>query len=292
LGKENLSHNRSSVRISLLVGFVFATCTQSVHAWGPQGHEIVGRIAELNLTPQAMQAVNELLNGTNATVTIRISDDSVANWPDHIRRDRPESAPWHYVDIPFAAVGFDRERDCLNHTGCVVEAIEHFQRVLANKDASSEKRVEALKFLVHFVGDIHQPLHCAERNGDKGGNLCLVRWPGNPNPVRLHGVWDGNLVAKNLDDRKLDALAYADYLDRTFAVPNAESWSTGKPPDWAWESHHTAITVVYDTIPTNGPPELLSVEYIRRGEGLVDIQLAKAGLRLAKLLNQTLGQQN
>ncbi|HUK82489.1 MAG TPA: S1/P1 nuclease [Verrucomicrobiae bacterium] len=287
-----MNRHRCSTRFSLLICVVLCVNALSARAWGPQGHEIVGRIAELHLTPQTLQAVNELLNGTNTAVTIHISEDGVANWADHVRRDRPESGPWHYVDIPFAALGFDRARDCLNHTGCVVEAIEHFQRVLKNPDASAEKRVEALRYLVHFVGDIHQPLHCAERKGDKGGNLCLVLWPGISKPVKLHVVWDVYLIEKSLSDRKLDTLAYADYLNQALAIPNAESWSTGKPPDWAWESHHAAVTVVYDTIPAEGQPELLSAEYILRGQGLVDFQLSKAGLRLAALLNHTLGPQN
>ena len=286
-----MNRNQSSIRASLLTAFAVVACAFAAHAWGPQGHEIVGRIAELHLTPQTLLAVSALLNGTNTVVTIHISDAGVANWADYVRHERPESAPWHYVDIPFSALAFDRQRDCLSHTGCVVEAIEHFQRVLKNPDASAETRVEALKFLVHFVGDIHQPLHCAERNGDKGGNLCLVMWPGTAKPVRLHVVWDDNLIEKSLADRKLDTLAYADYLNETLATPKADLWSGGKAPDWAWESHYAAVTEVYDTVPAEGPPQLLSAQYILRGQGLVDIQLSKAGLRLAKLLNQTLSQQ-
>ena len=272
----------------LLTIFALITTALSGQAWGPQGHEIVDRIAELHLTPRTLQAVNQLLNGTNAPVTIHISDDDVANWPDHVRSRRPETAPWHFVDIPFRAERFDPARDCTEHKGCVVEAIRDNERLLVDREATDKERVEALKFLVHFVGDIHQPLHCAERNGDKGGNLCQVKWPDAPKPTKLHVVWDVNLVDKNLHDRALDKLAYADYLNRTLAGPNAKAWSGGTPADWAWESHQHAVTEVYYTVPANGLPELLSADYIRKGQALVDIQLTKAGLRLAELLNQAL----
>ena len=133
------------------------------HAWGGEGHQLVALIAEDMLTPQARKAVAELLDGAN------ISDAEVASWADEIRRERRETAPWHYVNISHDATSFDRERDGREGDN-VIEAIDRQAKVLADKTQPREKRVEALKWIVHLVGDVHQPLHCADRNGDKGGN--------------------------------------------------------------------------------------------------------------------------
>lgn len=255
----------------------------SVFAWGTEGHEIVGRIAELRLSSNATKAVSLLLNNSNQLTAVHLSD--VANWADHVRRERSETAPWHFVDIPFAAEAYDADRDCVSHEGCVVEAVTHFAEVISQNQTSMIARVEALKFLVHFVGDLHQPLHCAERDGDKGGNLCMVRWPGESKPVKLHVIWDVNLPRESLQTQHLQPLPYADKLNARITPEQAASWSTGTPADWAWESHQLAVTKVYPEIPESGPAHRLSDQYIKSGQVVVDEQLAKAGVRLARLLN-------
>ena len=166
---------------TLAVAFVLISCwlgSATVQAWGPEGHRIIGRIAEAHLTPQAQAGVKDLLNPLNSTSQLsRLSDDQISCWADWIRHNWTNSVPWHFVDIPYNAAQYDPIRDCANHNGCVVEAIHTFSKVLADKHAKREQRLEALKFVVHFVGDIHQPLHCAERNGDKGGNFRMVTFP-------------------------------------------------------------------------------------------------------------------
>src|SRR5690349_12908753 len=140
----------------------------SALAWGPDGHKIVADIAESRLTPQAKAAIADLLGGTDDT-----SLASIANWADSIRRDREETAPWHYVDIPYEMSGFDPQRDGKDGNN-VIAKLQEFANVLNDRKASREQRAEALKFIVHFMGDLHQPMHCVERNGDKGGNFRLV----------------------------------------------------------------------------------------------------------------------
>jgi hypothetical protein len=269
-------------RFSVIVAILIASAVP-VFAWGPDGHVIVGRIAELHLTTNAAHAVSELLGPTG-----HISDNAVANWPDFIRKDRPESAPWHFVDIPFAAEKYDADRDCSNHHGCVVQAITDFQQVLADKQNSVEARVAALKFLVHFVGDIHQPLHCGERNGDQGGNKYFVYWPGDQKPQRLHVIWDVYLPRRNLSDAGLTALSYADKLNTRITPPRRLLWSKGTSADWAWESHQIAVAKVYASLPAEGLPHHLSPDYIKSSQRIVDDQLMKGGLRLALLLNEAL----
>ncbi len=255
-------------------------------AWGPAGHEIVGYIAEQHLTPATAHLIHDLLNTGNTNAEIHIADSGIANWPDFIRRDRPETAPWHYVDIPFDADKYEPERDCQQHGGCVVEAIERFRHVLGDRQTNATVRIEALKFLVHFVGDVHQPLHCAERHGDHGGNLVLVNWPGNPVALKLHAVWDGSLVEKYLHDRQVTALEYANQLNHAVTTAQFRTWNTGTPADWALESHRSAITEVYATIPEDSHAHALDDTYITTGQRLVAEQLIKAGIRLAYLLNK------
>ena len=147
------------------------------HAWGGEGHQLVALIAEEHLTPAARAAVKELLDGGN------ISDAEVASWADEIRRERRETSPWHYVNIPHDADHFDRARDGRDGDN-IIDAIQRETKVLADKTQPREKRVEALKFVVHLIGDLHQPLHCVDRNGDRGGasrsaRLRLLHCPQN-----------------------------------------------------------------------------------------------------------------
>jgi hypothetical protein len=282
-----MNHSSRQHRILFLAtGIVLLAMSQAAWAWGPEGHVIVGRIAELHLSPAALKAVTAALNSTNDPAShIRISDSGIANWPDRIRSDRPESGPWHFVDIPFTATGYEVQRDCTEHQGCVVEAVERFRKEWVDPQATYVTRNEALRFLVHFMGDIHQPLHCAERNGDKGGNLCLVLMPGDPKPVKLHAVWDGTLLRKSLRASQLTDLGYAEKLNAAIKPSQRTAWLTGKAVDWANESHKIAVEQVYHSIPSGGSPATLKESYIESGQALVDQQLMKAGLRLAALLN-------
>lgn len=258
-----------------LLAFFVTVAALPALAWGPEGHEIVAQIAEAHLSPAALQAADELLGGQHQL-------PRVANWADQVRKSRSESAPWHFVDIPFAAEAFDAERDCVKHKGCIVEAIPHFVKILADSDNSPTARTEALKYIVHFVGDIHQPLHCGERNGDKGGNLCSVRWPGESKPVKLHLVWDVTLVESLLNTTDVEKLKAA------ITPEQAATWATGTTADWAWESHRLAVTKAYGEIPETGTHRL-SDEYVTAGQQIVAEQLSKAGIRLAHLLNFALG---
>src|SRR3954449_11422960 len=129
-------------------------------AWGPEGHRIVADIAETRLTATAQLQMKELLGNDDLA--------AIAVWADEIRGERPETYGWHFVDIPKDALGFSERRDCYrpdakhpytqpDHHNCVVDRITIFEQVLADRNAPRQDRIEALKFLVHFVGDIHQP---------------------------------------------------------------------------------------------------------------------------------------
>jgi len=156
----------------LLAGLVIAASilfhVSQASAWNGEAHQLVAWIAEERLSDKAKAGVKELLE--NAEIT----DAEVVGWADQIRRERRESAPWHYVNIPVDAKGYDHKRDGKDGD-TVIGAIERFTKILANPKVPREKRVEALKFVVHFIGDLHQPLHCVDRTGTRAATdvLCF-----------------------------------------------------------------------------------------------------------------------
>jgi hypothetical protein len=170
--------------------------------WGGTGHQVVALVAEDMLDGPAQKGIRELLGDA------KISDAEIANWADEIRRERRETASWHYVNIPYDATGFDRARDGRDGNN-VVEAIERQLKVLADRDAPVDHRREALKFVTHFVGDMHQPLHCADRNGDKGGNARLVFFPNQAKAVNLHSAWDTQMVKEAMKSARVAPYAEA-----------------------------------------------------------------------------------
>ena len=136
-------------------------------AWGPEGHEVVAHLAAMNLTPKARAQVAALLGG-EAEASMAIA----ANWADEIRDARPETSPWHFVNLENdRALGYIAARDC-PRDACIVAQIDR-QAAILRSNAPAPARAEALKFLIHFVGDSQQPLHAAD-NHDRGGNQVQV----------------------------------------------------------------------------------------------------------------------
>ena len=211
-------HFRYLSFVALLVVPAFA------RAWGGDGHQLTCLIAEDHLTPAAQAGIRQLIGSAY------ISDAENANWADEIRRDRTETGPWHFVDIPIDAAGFDEKRDGQDGNN-VIDKITFFENVLKDKSVSKSDRVEALKFVVHLVGDVHQPLHCAERNKDKGGNLRLVFMPGQPMATNLHSVWDSGILERHMG--KARNLDYSDKLNAAITPQQAKQWARGTPTDWA-----------------------------------------------------------
>jgi hypothetical protein len=248
--------------------------------WGGDGHQVVALIAEDRLTPQAAAGIRELLGKD-----VYISDAEVASWADNVRRDREETASWHFVDIPTTQPSFDAQRDRRAGDN-VIDAINRFEKILADKSKPKAARAEALKFVVHFVGDIHQPLHCAERNGDAGGNTRLVFFLDRPEAINLHSVWDSQILIH--DGGKAKILDYAEWLNSQVTPEETTDWSKGTPQDWANESHDVAVRDVYRDVPADGPPPKLDAKYVHRVEPVVEQQLQRAGVRLAMILNRAL----
>ena len=272
------NHGRLSVVAVLTVVASIGLSAQRALAWGPDGHRIVADIAESRLSMQAKTAIAQLLSDSPDP-----SLASIANWADSIRKDREETGPWHYVDIPYEMSGFDPQRDGKDGNN-VVNKLEEFAKVLNDRNAPRQQRVEALKFIVHFMGDLHQPMHCVERNGDKGGNFRLVFFPGKREAVNLHRIWDSDIL--KLARGKLEDPEYAAALNTRISKEQEQSWSRGTPASWANEGHELAVRVAYSGIPSDGAPPKITDEYLAAAQPVVETQLSKAGVRLANLLNR------
>lgn len=245
-------------------------------AWGPVGHEIVCEIAWQESSPHVRREIESLLAGDRyRTFT------GSCNWADHVVRDDAYawSAPHHYLNVHPASDAIDMPRDCpAIGRGCVLRAIAINRRILADTDQPATKRREALKFLGHFVGDLHQPLHVSYEH-DRGGNAIAVVYFGKSS--NLHRVWDSGLISRGggVNERALAA-----EIRTRISPANRDAWTEGTPLDWGEESYDLAREVAYRE-PAGG--WIIDNAYFERHHRLVHERLARAGIRLASVLAGT-----
>ena len=245
-------------------------------AWGPEGHNLVARLAAAHLTPAASAKVSEIL-GPNVSLA------SISSWADQVRNSRRDTAPWHYIDIPINVQHLDMARDCPKGD-CVIAKIDDFRKVLADPATQPDQRKEALIFLVHFIGDMHQPLHCSD-NKDRGGNEVRVEFF--DRNMNLHSIWDGGMLGR-IDSGSEDAV-FAE-LSRDLTNGRAKKWGKGTVRDWAEQSHKTAVKTVYGKLPpapASGPIKI-TPEYEKLADPVMKQQIERAGARLATTLNAAL----
>lgn len=263
--------------------------TPLLHAWGAQGHRLVALIAADRLTPVAKQNVAWLLDGQTLA--------DVASWADSITGDQVQSSYWHYLNIPPEASGYDRDRDCPVQPGvekgsrgdrwrdCVVDRIAYWEERLGNPKLDRADRATALKFVVHFIGDLHQPFHAL--GVGRGGNDVKVRVfgqvdcgtdPARPSPCNLHSVWDSRLISR----RNLDDPTYLAALKKLIDDKGFGSQPAGTPTQWAEQSFKLAkeALVANDTN--------IDDAYFQRHIKVIEDRLALAGVRLAADLNRVL----
>ncbi len=308
-----------------LLAFAIIGLPAPARAWGCEGHQVVALLAEKHLTPHALEMANKILAESPIDPSLsryckQGGADALADastWPDDIRGMRPETAPWHYVDIPLGTTRREVEKFCDPKESCVTRAIADQLAILRSPDADPRKRADALRFLIHFVGDLHQPLHAATNN-DEGGNCVPVAYfdtlPQMRNPQNesyapnLHGVWDTNILERATSGKTVDQVAGE--LDRSFGKKMAH-WQKGSPDvdAWAWESYQLAVRNVYGKLPVLVPVEApqpvmscaadnhisarmlklderLTESYQDNAVSIVRERLAQAGARLALLLNR------
>jgi hypothetical protein len=262
---------------ALLLAFTLA-CGLAEHAfaWGPEGHVIVAMVAEDRLSSSVRAKVRKILAGAPLA--------TAALFADEYRVTHPETARWHFVDIPFDASGYDEARDCSVEVAgdCIIHAIERAKALVKNPKTEFYARADALKYLVHFVGDLHQPFHAVEGKlangeGDQGGNKIKVKFFGEED--NLHSVWDTGLILHT----GLTAEDYAKHLDTdTLAAMTDADWQNGTPVDWAIESHAATKSAYVSE------HAVLDQAYFDAQIVVVDKQLARAGARLAMILEELL----
>ena len=284
--------------------------------WGPTGHRIVAIIAEQRLTPQTLDKIHKLLfDGKYSLADISTCADQIRGNPratptpaDQMCRSLagdvpPTNGTWHYIDIPVPTKSKTLDAFCKDDN-CAPARIRIFSNTLRTSKDDAQRR-QALLFVVHFVGDLHQPLHAAERACDRGGNserVNFVAGEQKESNTALHHVWDSSEVELAMhNDNISDDHVYAGFLMAAIQPSQAAKWARATPDEIAWESYKLAVSKVYRGIPfqnfcdTNQKSSPLvtdlTLAYENDGTKVVREQLKKAGVRLAAILESDFGGQ-
>lgn len=237
-------------------------------AWGKTGHRVTGAIAQAYLSDEAIAAIRDILGPEDAA--------EGSTWPDFMRASpddfwRSEANPYHYVTIPkgkaYADVGAPADGDAIT-------ALKLFTDILRDPDAPREDKALALRFIVHIIGDLHQPLHAGDGT-DRGGNDVEVTFFGRES--NLHRVWDSGMI----DNEQLSYSEMAAWLQRRITPALAAAWADPNPSVWVNESAAIRDQIYPDT------PDL-SYEYVFQNIQTVRLRLSQAGVRMAAYLNLAL----
>lgn len=244
----------------LIMNAVFAA-----EDWGKTGHRVVGEVAQNYLSRKAKKEISKLLNGHTLAF--------VANFGDDIKSDPKYDSfrPWHYVNFPF---GEKYETYPKSEKGDIIQAIEKCVKVLKNSNSDQETKVFYLKMLVHFMGDLHQPLHIGLQE-DKGGNDFQVRWF--RDGTNLHTVWDYRM----LDFYEMSYTELAQNAD-VLSTQQVAEIQKGSVLDWMYEGRALCEDIYQNT----EIGEKLGYEYMYKYMDTLRFQLQKGGIRLAKVLNE------
>jgi hypothetical protein len=254
---------------ALLALALLASWPGQALAWGRAGHQAMAILAWKRLSPQAKEWVRGILGDE--------SIEEAAIWPDLISHWRTETLPWHYINLPLArGDAASRWKDYCPENACVVAAIEAQEQRLKDPTAPAAERKDALRFLIHFIGDLHQPLHCVD-DDDRGGNDKPVSVRGHRE--NLHQLIDDALIAHNaVRTEYVEA-----YIEKQLAVPGVLAQAKqGTLQDWLEESAALARERIYPLYKERQGN--LSREDIVSWQPLVDRQLARATVRLAMTL--------
>ncbi|WP_374358349.1 S1/P1 nuclease [Chitinimonas sp.] len=277
-----------STGLALVVMFA----TVPAFAWHDEGHRIVARIAEHHLNDKARIELRRILANSDVAGGLATAATYLDDHRPMLSNQQPGSSSWHYDDLEVC----DAPQPSFCQGGaCASAAINRHLAMLADGGNHDGIKLQALRYVVHIVGDIQQPLH-ASNNHDQGGNEVKL------NPVfesfgyydNLHSLWDGYWVKKAMRTSRLKEADFADALNGRYQS-HAGDWAAGSVSDWIKESHKLGETVVYGKLAGWTCGKLISdkltlaADYLAVGDELVPQQLYKGGVRLANLLNASLG---
>ena len=258
------------VFLKTLFTFLLLSCTQFVFAWGVTGHRVVAEIAQSHLSQKSLAAISQLIGQEKLAYW--------ANWPDFIKSDTThkwdKASAWHYVDLPgnIGKQEFVSQLKALEGENLYTQILS-MSKVVKDKSKTISDRRDALAFLIHLIGDLHQPMHTG-RDEDQGGNKITVYWF--EKKTNLHSVWDASLV----DFQQYSYTEYATMLNLRYKKQEA-SVMKSKLTDWFYESH-VLSDKVYSLSPADSK---LSYQYNYIFQDDLNMQLYKGGIRLAKVLN-------
>ena len=241
-----------------------------VLSWGVTGHRTVGKIAESHLTPNARAGVKDLLGDQSLA--------DVSTWADEVRREPSykQTGPWHYINLPLG-LSYDAFKDRVENMleSNVYSALVEQMRLITDKTVPREKKAEALKFIVHFVGDLHQPMHIS-RAEDQGGNTIQLNYNGQG--TNLHSLWDSKLI----ETQGLDYQQLATTVDHASAA-QIKQWQSDPLVRWMWESY-TISSRLYGEVDSMSSRSI-GAAYYDSHISIITQRLEQAGIRLAGLLN-------
>lgn len=239
-------------------------------SWGVTGHRTIGKIAADHLTPQAKAAVRDLIGDTTLA--------DVSTWPDEVRSQPAyrHTAPWHYINLPLGLDYADFEAKVKGMTqDNVYSALLQQEQILGNTASTHPEKVEALKYIVHFVGDLHQPMHVS-REEDKGGNSIQLDYDGSG--TNLHALWDSKLI----DHQGLTYEQMAEKYDHATSA-EIKQWQSDPLIQWIWESYQ-ASSKLYQEVDAM-KSRAIDDSYYQAHIAIVQDRIEKAGIRLAGVLN-------
>jgi hypothetical protein len=259
------------------------------------GHKAIARVAEKRLSRDARKAVQSILGVSGQLEDIALCADDVLYVSVPMAcggfvmdpKDFAQTQPWHYLDVPLGTTprAAPLASHCANGTDCPISQIRLQAAVLKDPKASQAQKQVALLFVVHFVGDIHMPLHVRPNFGDRGANDRQLTYMGEAK--NLHHLWDGLLLAGDLLAQKsVDPTAWAERIDKIVAAQQVPDWTAGDRVENAgWESFEISRDVIYPDYALN---QDLGVDYQTRMTPIVERRLAQAGVLLAAVLDDAL----
>jgi hypothetical protein len=286
-----------SLRSRLAALIWIAALPTPAGAWGYEGHRIVATIARGYLRPDVAQQIDALLAADTDTLVAHNMVEA-ATWADTYRQSHRETSDWHFVDLELAkpdmtsaCFGFPPPAQPVSagpEKDCIVDRTNLFLAELKNPSTPQAEKIIALKFVLHFIGDLHQPLHVSD-DQNHGGN-CVRLDLGGPRSTTLHSFWDTGLIEAGFGK---DPQAVAASLAAQITPAERKAWEAGDPTAWAMESFGVAKASVYTIgskpgCDADAAPISLPAGYEDQSKTVVAAQLKKAGVRLAWVLNRSL----
>jgi hypothetical protein len=243
--------------------------------WSGDAHRLICDIAWRHMKPEAKRLATQLRSGESGTFA------ESCTWADDVKRDRPQTDSYHFINIPKGLRGMNLQRDCRAPRRCMTWAVKHYTQVLADTSQPRSRRAEALKFVAHFVGDVHQPLH-AGRPEDRGGNHVYVSFFGDDGSqqrrMQLHSIWDSGILRRG----RVRWPNGVEQLNAGISTADVIAWTNSDVVGWTNESYRIAEDFAYSAAPGSNIAE----PYYNRALQIATERLQQAGIRLAFLLNE------